>query len=225
MVNMLVDYIIPWLTTRTVIYPRLWLCLPAPSSAMLSWSGTRTKVLNQKLPTQSWDRTYLIALTTSTANTTVVSQHPAELQWVASCWPRLVLLICIHSWWIPGTHYRRATNRVWIHTVLPHSSVRSNRQRIRPLPRSSAWKQCVLTMLFLPTIWPPKWRSRNLRLEALTQTSRETTHGRKMNYMSGCQGSAEISKRNVTKLTRVMPCSQPAGDDVHNSTRQVWPGK
>jgi hypothetical protein len=38
-VSMLMDFIIPWLTTRTVRYPRHWSCLPARRFAMLSWSG------------------------------------------------------------------------------------------------------------------------------------------------------------------------------------------
>ena len=35
----------------------------------------------------------------------------------------------IHSWWIPGTHYQRATHRGCIKTLLLQSSVRSNRRR------------------------------------------------------------------------------------------------
>jgi len=62
-VTMLMDFIIPWLTKRTVIYPPHWSCLPAPHGAMLSWSGKRTKVLTRKLPSQSWKQTDRITRT------------------------------------------------------------------------------------------------------------------------------------------------------------------
>jgi len=77
--------------TRTVIYPRHWSCSPALRCAMLSWSGKRTKAFIQKLPSQSWQRTDLIARTTSMIRMTVVRTHPAALQQVPSCQPRLVL--------------------------------------------------------------------------------------------------------------------------------------
>jgi len=170
-VSMLMDCIIPWLPTRTVIYPHHWSWLPAPYYTMLSWSGKRTNVFLRKLPSRSWQRTDLIARTTSTTRTTVVRTHPAALQQVASCQPHLALQPRIHSWWIPGIHYRWATNRGCIQTLLLQSSVRSNRGRTQPLPRSSALKQWVLTMLLFLTIWPPRWRLRSLKSEALTQIS------------------------------------------------------
>ena len=111
-VSMQVDFIIPWLTTRTVICPFYWSCLPAPACcAMLLWSGKRTKAFIRKLPSQSWLRTDLIVWTTSIIRMTVVRTHPAALQGVASCQPRLALQTHMHSSGIPGTHYRRATNR------------------------------------------------------------------------------------------------------------------
>jgi hypothetical protein len=75
---------------------------------------------------------------------------------------------CLMNTW---KHYWRATNRGCISTLLLQSSVRSNRQRTRHLLWSSGWKQRVLTILFLVTIWPPKWSLRSLRSEALTKPS------------------------------------------------------
>jgi len=147
-VSMLMVFVIPWLTTGTVISPCHWSCLPAPHCAMHSWSGKRTKAFIWKLPSQSWKRTYLIAQTTSFTRMTVVRTHPAGLQRVASCQPRLALQTHMHSWWIPGTHYRRATNRGCITALLLQSTVRSNRQRTQCLLWWSEWKQPVLTMLF-----------------------------------------------------------------------------
>jgi len=117
-VSMLMDFIIPWLTTRMIIYPRHWSCLHALRCAMLAWRGNRTKAFIRKFPSQSWKRTNLIAQTTSTLRMLEVRLQPAVLQRVASCWPRLVLQTHIHSWWILGTHYRRATNRGCIKTLL-----------------------------------------------------------------------------------------------------------
>jgi len=162
------DRIIPWLTTRTVIYPCLWSCLPAPSCAMLLGSGKRKKVFIRKLPSQCWTRTDLIAWTTSTTRMTVVRTNPVALQRVACCEPRLVFQTCIHSWWIPGTHYWRATNRGFIKTLLPQSSIRSNRWRIQSLRWSLEWKLRMLTMLYFLTIWPLKWCLSSQRSEALT---------------------------------------------------------
>jgi len=51
--SMLMHLLIPWLTTRIVIYPRPWSCLPATHCAMLSWSGKRTKVFIPQFPRQS----------------------------------------------------------------------------------------------------------------------------------------------------------------------------
>jgi len=150
------DLIIPWLTTRTVIYPCHWSCSPAPCFAMLLWSGKRTKVFIRKLPSQSWKRTHLTARTASTTRMTVETMHSDGQLQVASCEPHLALQTHIHSWWIPGTHYRRATSRVCIRTLLGQSKVGSNRRRTQRLPWSSAWKQCTLTMVFLLTLWPPK---------------------------------------------------------------------
>ena len=171
-VSMLMDFIIPWLTTRTVIYPCHWSALPALRYAMLSWSGNKTKVFIWKLPSLSWKRTDWIIRTTSIIRMTVVRSHPAALQLVPSYLPRLVLQTHIHSWWIPGTHYWRATNRGYIKTLLLQSSVTSSGQRTQRLPWSSAWKQHVLTMLFFWTIWPPRGRLSSVRSEALTQASR-----------------------------------------------------
>jgi len=130
----------------------------------------------------------------------------------------------MHSWWVPGTHYRRATNRGCITTLLLQSSVRSNRQRTQRLPSWSAWKQHVLTMLFVLIIWPPKGRLRSLRSEALTQTSRWTTIAGMTNFISGCQGAAGIMKMKVMKATCAMPSPPPAGDDGPqlNSRGLTW---
>jgi len=119
--------------------------------------------------------------------------HPAVLQLVARCFPRLALQTPIHSWWIPWTHYRRATNRVCMKTLLLQSSDGSNRRRTQHLPRSSARKQCMLSMLYLLTILPPRWHLRSVRSEALTQISRQTTIVQMMNCISGCQGAATIA--------------------------------
>jgi len=54
--------------------------------------------------------------------------------------------------------------------TLVQSSIRSNRQRTQCLPWSSWWKQHVLTMLILLTIWPLNWHWSSLRSEALTRT-------------------------------------------------------
>ena len=170
-VSMLIDCIIPWFITKMVIYPQHWSCWPAPCCAMLFWSGKRTKVFIQKLPYQSWKWTDLIARTTSIIRMTVARKHPAVLQRVSSCWPRLALQSHIHSWWIPGTHYRRASNRGCIKTLLLQSRIRSNRQRTQCLPWSSEWKQCVLTMWLFFKIWSPKLRLRSLRSKEPTQTS------------------------------------------------------
>jgi hypothetical protein len=79
MVSMLMDFFIIRLTTGTVIYPHHWLCLRAPCCAMLSWSSKRTKVVIQKLPSQSWTQTDLITRTTSTTRMTVATLHPTAL--------------------------------------------------------------------------------------------------------------------------------------------------
>jgi len=79
-VSMLLDCIIPRLTTMTVIYPRHWLCLPALHCAMLSWSGKRTKVFIRKLPSQSRKQTDLVARATLTTSKMVVRTHPAALR-------------------------------------------------------------------------------------------------------------------------------------------------
>jgi len=126
-VSMLMDFIMPWLTTRTVIHPCQWSCLPAPHCAMLSWSGEGTKVFIRQRPSQSWKWTDMIVQTTSTTWITVVRTHPAALQQVARSWRRLALQTRIQCWWIPGTHYRRATNRGCIKTPWRQSSVRCNR--------------------------------------------------------------------------------------------------
>jgi len=83
--SMLMDSLIPWLTTRTVIYPRHWSCLPALHCAMLSWSGKWIKVFIRKLTSESWRWTELIAWTTSTSRMTVVRMHPPVLQSVPCC--------------------------------------------------------------------------------------------------------------------------------------------
>jgi len=85
--------------------------------------------------------------------------------------PRMALQTRIHSWWIPGTHYRRCISRGCITTLLPQSSVRSNSWRTQYQPWWSAWKQRLLTMLFFLTIWTPKLHFRNLGPEALTEIS------------------------------------------------------
>jgi len=77
----LVGYPDPLLTL--VINPHRWSGSPATHCAMLCWSGKRTKVFIQKLPSQSWKRTDLIARTTSITILTVVRKHPAVLQRVA----------------------------------------------------------------------------------------------------------------------------------------------
>jgi len=166
-VSMLRNFIIPSLMTRTVIYPHHWSCLPSLHGAMLSWSGKRTKAFIWELPSQSWKRTDLIAQTTWITGTTVVRTHPAALQRVAICQPRLALQTHTHSWGLVGTHYQRASNRGCIMTLLLQSSVRSNRRRTKCLPWWSGWKQCVLTMLFILNIWPPKWRLSSLRSKEL----------------------------------------------------------
>ena len=135
-VSMLMDCIIPWLTTRTIIYPRHWSCLPAPRCTMLSWSSKRPKVFIWKLPRQSWKRKDLIPQSTSIIRMTVVRMHPAVLHWVTSFQPRLALETRIHSWWIPGKQYRRATNRGCITTLLRQSNVRSIMPRMQSLPCS-----------------------------------------------------------------------------------------
>jgi len=84
-VSMMMDFIIPWLMTRTVIYPHDWSCLPALHCAMLSRSGKGTKVLLWKLPRQSRMWTDLIARTTSTPRMKVVRIHPAALPQVTWC--------------------------------------------------------------------------------------------------------------------------------------------
>ena len=165
------DFNIPWLTTRVVIYPRHWSCLLAPHWAMLFRSGKGTKVVIRKIPSLSWRRTDMIAPTTSTSWMTVVRTPPAALQRVPGCYPRRALQTRIDSWWIPGTPYWRANKRGCIKTLLLQSSVRSHRQRTQCLQWSSAWMQCVLTIKFFLTIWPPQWPLRSLRSEALTQTS------------------------------------------------------
>jgi len=207
------DLINPWLTTRPVIYPRHWLCSPAPRCAILPRSGKRTKMFIGKLPSQSWKRTDLIARTSSTTRMTVVRSHPAALQRVTSCYPRLALQTRIHSCWILGTHYRRATNRGCINKLLLQSSIRSNRRRTQRLLWSSAWMQRVLTMILSFTTWPPKWRLRSRRSEALTPTSRKTTITRLTSCIWECEGAAGITKMEVTKETSTMPCQLPAGDD------------
>ena len=53
-VSLLMDIIIPWLTTRTVIYPRYRSCLPAQRCTMLPRSGQRTKGFIRKLPRKTW---------------------------------------------------------------------------------------------------------------------------------------------------------------------------
>jgi len=110
-VGMMMQFIIPWFATWMVKHPRHWSCLPALHCTMLSWSGKKTKVFIWNLPSQSWKRTDLITQTTSSTRITVVRMHPAALQWVTSYSPCLALPTCIQSQWIPGKHYRRATNR------------------------------------------------------------------------------------------------------------------
>ena len=178
----------------------------------------------QKLPSQSWKRPDLIAQTTSITITVVVRTHPAALQWGTSCLPHLVLLTHIHYWWIPGTHYRRASNRGCIKSFLLQSSVRSNMRRTQCLPWSPSWKQQVLTMLFILTIWPQMWHMRSLRSEALTQTSRRRTIAWMTNFISGCQGAAGIVMIKVTKATSAMPSLPPAGEHGRplNSRGLTW---
>jgi len=79
-VSMLIDFIIPWLPTKTAIYPRHWSWVPAPCCAMLSWSGKRTKVFVWKLPSQSWKLADLIPQTTWIIRTMLVRTHPVVLQ-------------------------------------------------------------------------------------------------------------------------------------------------
>jgi hypothetical protein len=69
----------------------------------------------------------------------VARTHRTVWQQVASCYPPLVVQTGIYSWWILGTHNRRATNRGCIKTVMLQSSTRSNRWRTQCLPWSSAW--------------------------------------------------------------------------------------
>jgi len=47
--------------------------------------------------------------------------------------------------------------------LLLQSSVRANRQKTQCLPWSSAQKKRMLAMLFILTIWPPRWWLRSLR--------------------------------------------------------------
>jgi len=154
--------------TRMVIYPRHWLCLPAPGCAMHSWSGKSSKMFLRKIPSQSWQWTDLMARTTSTTRATVVRPDPAALQHATSCYFRLALQTCIYSWWIPWIHYWRAPIRVCIKTLLLQSCARSNRRSTQCLQRSSAQKQRMLIMLLFWTIWPQKWHFRSLKLEPLS---------------------------------------------------------
>jgi len=77
-VSMLKNFIIPWLTTRMVIYPCHRSCFPAPRWAMLSCCGKTIKAFISKIPSQSRKQTDLIARTTSIPRMTVVRPHPAD---------------------------------------------------------------------------------------------------------------------------------------------------
>ena len=131
--------------------------------APLEWQ--KNKGVHPKIPNQWWKQTDLITRTTSTARMTVVRSYPVALWRVASCQPRLVLRTRTQSWWIPGTFHRRASSRRWITTLVSSSGIRSNRRRSQRLPWWSAWKQCLLTMLYFLTIRPLKRRMRNLSMK------------------------------------------------------------
>jgi len=135
------------------------------------------------------------------------------VQWVTKSLPHQAWQTPIQSWWIPGSHYWRATNRGCLKTLLLQSSVRSNRRRTQHLLSSSACKQHLMTMLLINTIWPPKLCLRNLRLVALICTSRKTIIARMTNYILGAQGLAGISKMNVMKVISMMASPPSAGDD------------
>jgi len=56
-VAMLMDFIIPLLPTRTLIYRRDWLCFPELWFPVLSWSGKRKQVFIQRLSRHFGKRT------------------------------------------------------------------------------------------------------------------------------------------------------------------------
>jgi len=213
----LLDFIIPRLTTRMVIYPCHLSYLPAPHWAKLPCSGTLTQVFIWKLPSQGWTRTWLITQTTSTSAMIVVRMHLAALQWVASYNCHMALQTCIRSWWIPGTHISGATNRGCIHTLLLQSSIKSNRWRTHRLLWSSAGKQCMVTILFYLTVSTPKWQLRSLWSDALSQTSQWTTIAWMTHCISGCQMAVAITQMQVRKGTSGMPFPTPTTDD------RPWP--
>jgi len=78
-VSMLIDVLIRWLMTGTVMYRHHWSCLPALHRAMLGWSGKRKKVFIQKLASQSWMRKDVIARATSWTRMMLVRSHPVAL--------------------------------------------------------------------------------------------------------------------------------------------------
>ena len=118
----------------------------------------------------------------------------------------------MHSWWIPGTRYRRASNRGCITTLLLPSSIRSNRRRTQHLPWGSVWKLCMLTVLFFMSILPQKWCLKTLRSEAQTQTSRQSTNACMMNNISGQPGTEVITELTVMNGRCAIPYPAPAGD-------------
>ena len=118
MVTMLMDHIVQWFTSQTVIYHRLRSSSLVSRCAVGTWSGKWTMVLIQKLPSQCWKRIHLITHSTSTTRMTVVRTHSIVLQRVASCKLCWALKTDIHSFWIHTTHHYRATNRGWIEPLL-----------------------------------------------------------------------------------------------------------
>jgi len=112
----LLDFTIPSFMTWTVIYHRHRWGLPAAAWAMLKCSGKGITVFNRKVCGRSSKLNDLTTWTTAISSVMLVRSHVAVLQQVASGYPCLLLLTHIHSWWIPGLHYWRATKSRCIQT-------------------------------------------------------------------------------------------------------------
>jgi hypothetical protein len=126
-VCMLMDFIIPWLMTRMVIYPRNSSWLTGLLCVRLSCWGKWRKVLIRTVLSHSGKQTDLIIQTTWSTKTLVVTIHPAAPELVWSCYPLLAFQRPEHSGWIPGTHYRKVTNSQCFKTLLLLATVTSYR--------------------------------------------------------------------------------------------------